>query len=271
MASPSPRRPDALAAWGRAAIPADLASPGRARREQFVGAIVRAMERPAPRARASWLPSMPSEMPRLHLAFASRVTRRRLAATVAAAALLLVLVGTGFAQTAGGAVIAGITSLLGAGPAESPGAGAPGPAALPAGAPPSRAPTPRGPTQLHPAGRVETAVEGRAYHGPTPGKVHRGATPAADDPELAMQNRVFADAMNARARGDLGGAVRLLDDFLVRYPASVLAEDAHVERFRALAGMGDHRGAARAARAYLAAYGGGFARDEARRLAALDR
>jgi outer membrane protein assembly factor BamD (BamD/ComL family) len=93
----------------------------------------------------------------------------------------------------------------------------------------------------------------------------------AEDPELATQNRLFADAMNARARGDLSGAVRLLDRLLRRYPSSVLGEDARVERFRALARLGDHRGASAAARAYLQVYPGGFARDEAHQLASGDR
>jgi outer membrane protein assembly factor BamD (BamD/ComL family) len=111
-------------------------------------------------------------------------------------------------------------------------------------------------------------VEGRAAaEAASRGKSHVERPQPADDPELAAQNRLFADAMKARARGDLGGAVRLLDRLLRRYPGSVLAEDARVERFRALARLGDHRGAAAAARAYLLAYPGGFAHDEARELA----
>ena len=51
------------------------------------------------------------------------------------------------------------------------------------------------------------------------------------------------------------------------YPASPLAQDAHVETFRALAQMGDRAGAAREARRYLTLYRDGFARDEARELA----
>jgi hypothetical protein len=84
---------------------------------------------------------------------------------------------------------------------------------------------------------------------------------------LAEQNRAFAQAMTAREEGDGAAAVRMLERFVARYPASPLAEDAHVELFRSLARMQDRAGAARAARRYLALYGDGFARDEARELA----
>jgi TolA-binding protein len=88
--------------------------------------------------------------------------------------------------------------------------------------------------------------------------------------ELGSQNRLFAEAMDAREQGDPARAARLLDDFVRRYPASPLTQDAYVERFRTLAQLGDRPAASRAARAYLALYRSGFARDEARALA-LDR
>jgi hypothetical protein len=91
--------------------------------------------------------------------------------------------------------------------------------------------------------------------------------PTASDTELANQNGLFAEAMSAREHGDPAAAVRLLDEFIRRYPASPLGQDAHVERFRVLTRMGDHPAAARAARQYLALYGNGFAADEARELA----
>jgi hypothetical protein len=73
--------------------------------------------------------------------------------------------------------------------------------------------------------------------------------------------------MRARELGNGSEAVRLLDDFVRRYPASPLAQDAYVERFRTAAQLGDATGAARAAREYLARYRDGFAREEARALA----
>jgi hypothetical protein len=91
--------------------------------------------------------------------------------------------------------------------------------------------------------------------------------PAVAATDLAEQNHSFAEAMLARERGDLAGAVRILDSFARRYPGSPLAQDASVERFRALARLGDHAAAAREARRYLTLYQNGFARDEARSLA----
>lgn len=89
----------------------------------------------------------------------------------------------------------------------------------------------------------------------------------ANQAALANQNRLFAEAMNARDHGDRGGAIALLDEFIQRYPAAPLAQDAYVERFRVLSEMGKHAAAARAARSYLALYPNGFACEEARQLA----
>jgi hypothetical protein len=91
--------------------------------------------------------------------------------------------------------------------------------------------------------------------------------PATEETDLAEQNRLFAEAMLARERGDLAASVRILDTFAGRYPGSVLAQDACVETFRVLARSGDRAAAARAARRYLTLYQNGFARDEARALA----
>jgi hypothetical protein len=84
---------------------------------------------------------------------------------------------------------------------------------------------------------------------------------------LAEQNRLFADAMTARDRGDDAVAIQTLEGFIRQFPACPLTEDAHVELFRAFVHRGDRGEAARVARQYLARYGDGFARDEARELA----
>jgi outer membrane protein assembly factor BamD (BamD/ComL family) len=84
---------------------------------------------------------------------------------------------------------------------------------------------------------------------------------------LGEENRLLAAAIAASKAGDHAGAVSTLDDLLRRFPASALAQEAHVERFRALAQGGDAAAAAREARLYLALYPDGFAREEARRLA----
>jgi hypothetical protein len=85
--------------------------------------------------------------------------------------------------------------------------------------------------------------------------------------DLANQNALFTEAKQARASGDQARAVDLLNELVQRFPGAPLAEDAHVEIFRAIAQAGDRAGAARAARRYLTLYPGGFARDEARALA----
>jgi ferric-dicitrate binding protein FerR (iron transport regulator) len=91
--------------------------------------------------------------------------------------------------------------------------------------------------------------------------------PIERDGLLGEQNRLLASAMDARKRGDDQGAVRILDDFLAKYPSSPVVEVAHVERFRALERAGNHAEASKEARRYLATFRDGFAREEARRLA----
>jgi hypothetical protein len=84
--------------------------------------------------------------------------------------------------------------------------------------------------------------------------------------ELADQNRFFAEAMNARDRGDPIRAIVLLNDFVHRYPSCPLTQDAYVARFRLLAQNGDRAAAASAARGYLSLYPNGVAAEEARAL-----
>jgi len=124
-------------------------------------------------------------------------------------------------------------------------------------------------------GFLPTAASGvqQAGGGPatSPGRVStrevRGAIGAISDPtELADQNRLFLEAMSARDRGARARAVALLDEFIVRYPACPLTEDAHVARFRVLS-QSDRGAAAKAARRYLVLYPEGLASQEARALA----
>ena len=74
-------------------------------------------------------------------------------------------------------------------------------------------------------------------------------------------------AMSARRTGDDAGAIRILTDLLTRHPTSPLAQNATVERFRALKRLGDEQAASQTARRYLKDYPVGMASDEARRLA----
>ncbi|MDP9035642.1 MAG: FecR domain-containing protein [Myxococcota bacterium] len=89
---------------------------------------------------------------------------------------------------------------------------------------------------------------------------------SAGQTELATQNRLFAQAMKAKERGDSARAIRLLGDFFRRFPDAPLAQDARVEQFRLLAAMGSRGAAVRAGRVYLSLYPNGFAHDEARRI-----
>lgn len=92
------------------------------------------------------------------------------------------------------------------------------------------------------------------------------APPPMSSSDLAEQNRLYAEAMAAKRRGDTPSAVRALDRLSAAYPHGPLAESASVERMRLLASSDPSR-AADAARAYLARHPKGYAREEARRLA----
>jgi len=112
-----------------------------------------------------------------------------------------------------------------------------------------------------PAAAAETrptpARSARSAAGPAP------ATPPSAS-ELAEQNRLLQAALGARRRGDDASAIRSLDELLSRFPTSPLAQEARVERMRALERSGDHAAAARDARRYLADHRDGFAREEAK-------
>jgi ferric-dicitrate binding protein FerR (iron transport regulator) len=84
---------------------------------------------------------------------------------------------------------------------------------------------------------------------------------------LGEENRLLASATAASKVGDYRGAASTLDDLLRRFPLSPLAQEAHVQRFRALERSGDVAGAAREARSYLSLYPNGSAREEAKRVA----
>jgi len=80
--------------------------------------------------------------------------------------------------------------------------------------------------------------------------------------ELAAQNKLYGDAMAAKQRGELAVAVTGFESLLAKYPNSALAEQATVERMKALAKM-DRARAVAAAKAYLARYPKGYARADA--------
>jgi hypothetical protein len=120
-----------------------------------------------------------------------------------------------------------------------------------------------------PAKVTAEAVESSLAVAP-PVPAERAAPPPAskreEDRQLEAVNRLFADARRARRDGRDAEALVLLDQLVARYPHSVLAQEAAVERFRALARLGRGAEASRAARSYLARYPGGFGSEEAARL-----
>jgi hypothetical protein len=91
------------------------------------------------------------------------------------------------------------------------------------------------------------------------------AHPVAASSDLAIQNDLFEDAMQARRRGDVRGAVETFDRLLSRYPGCPFAESATVERMNLLAGY-DHVRAGETAREYLRRYPRGFGRADAEAL-----
>jgi hypothetical protein len=83
---------------------------------------------------------------------------------------------------------------------------------------------------------------------------------------LAEENALYQSAMDARSHGNDAAAADRLGRLLSRYPNSLLAGEARVERMRALSRSGRTREAAREATRYLADHPDGFAREEAKRL-----
>jgi hypothetical protein len=93
------------------------------------------------------------------------------------------------------------------------------------------------------------------------------ASVVSDPSTLADENRLMQAALGARRDGQNARAVQLLTELLTRHPRSPLAQNAEVERFRALLRSGDEQSAARQARTYLNQYPNGMAADEAQKLA----
>jgi ferric-dicitrate binding protein FerR (iron transport regulator) len=96
----------------------------------------------------------------------------------------------------------------------------------------------------------------------------KGAELSEKSSSLAAENRLLQAAMAARQQGDARRAVQLASELLTRFPASPLAEEALVERMRALFSAGGAPAAAAEARSYLNDYPQGFARQEAARILA---
>jgi hypothetical protein len=137
--------------------------------------------------------------------------------------------------------------------------------------PPVASPQAAEPAQLAPAEPTEPPAPGRRSRAvETRGDARAAALRRPTRPDLhslAAENRVFASAMAKHKSGDLSGALLEIERLLARYPSSLLVQDARVERFRLLHGLGRITEAAREARSYLGDYRDGYARDEARDIA----
>jgi outer membrane protein assembly factor BamD (BamD/ComL family) len=86
----------------------------------------------------------------------------------------------------------------------------------------------------------------------------------ADASTLAEENSLYEAASRALREGHTAAGITALDQLLSRYPRAPLAQNAVVERFRALRRAGRDAEAVAQARQYLASYPHGFARDEAK-------
>jgi ferric-dicitrate binding protein FerR (iron transport regulator) len=94
----------------------------------------------------------------------------------------------------------------------------------------------------------------------------RSSAGHVDASTLAEQNRLLQSALDARRKGEEARAVEQLSMLLARYPRSPLAQEARVEKFRALEKMGRHEKAVAEAKRYLVEFPAGFAAEEAKSL-----
>ncbi len=99
---------------------------------------------------------------------------------------------------------------------------------------------------------------------PTPADAH--PLSAAEQSTLAQENDLYQAASRASREGNDALAIADLNNLLTRYPNSPMAQNARVDRFRALNRSGRVEEAVAQARRYLADYPNGFARDEAKAL-----
>jgi FecR protein/Outer membrane lipoprotein len=138
---------------------------------------------------------------------------------------------------------------------------------LPASPPPATSPPAAEVTDRGPARSPLPLESSRTPSAKSSANPSSAAGAHAAPSSLGEQNHLLASAIEASRRGDHQGAIDQLNRLLTRFPGSPLAQEAAVERFRALEHAGDHAAAAREARRYLVSYPDGFAREEARKLA----
>ena len=112
------------------------------------------------------------------------------------------------------------------------------------------------------------AAPPKVWQGPSTSQARTdvSAPPALESSTLAQENDLYAAASRAARRGNDALAISNLNSLLSRYPNSPLAQNARVDRFRALGRSGRGSEAVAQARRYLIDYPNGFARDEAKSL-----
>jgi FecR protein/Outer membrane lipoprotein len=121
-------------------------------------------------------------------------------------------------------------------------------------------------TSSAPAARSESAPAKAAWLGGAAARVDAAPQALAESSTLAQENDLYAAASRASREGNDALAISDLSGLLARYPNSPLAQNARVDRFRALNRSGRGQEAVAQARRYLADYPNGFARDEAKAL-----
>jgi ferric-dicitrate binding protein FerR (iron transport regulator) len=127
------------------------------------------------------------------------------------------------------------------------------------------------PLQRAPAGEKQPSPPLPPHRAPDPAALQRTrlGEPSESEPAssgaLVEQNDMFAEAVAARRRGDVSGAIAAYGRLMQKYPQSALVENAMVERMR-LFGRGNPEAARGEAKRYLERYPSGFARAEAERL-----
>ena len=114
------------------------------------------------------------------------------------------------------------------------------------------------PASAAPTNTMTAAPPAPAAASPEPAAAHGVPPPRG----LAPINDLYAEAMDAKAKGDKSHALSALEQLETLYPSSPLAESATVERMKILAST-NPKAASAVAKRYLAHYPDGFARNVA--------
>jgi hypothetical protein len=138
-----------------------------------------------------------------------------------------------------------------------------GPSTAPAVTEPVATASPSAPVAVHAEAEAAKLASARSASAE---RVDPALPPATESSTLAQENDLYAAASRAAREGNEALAISTLNSLLARYPNAPLAQNARVDRFRALARSGRAQEAVAQARRYLADYPNGFARDEAKTL-----